>query len=83
MHKILGEWFSEFTDLRERLGVRSDLGPPFLRQLAAEMEARIRATRRDRPVPRQSDRAYDRNLIVVQLKSQPLQTFSPGKRLRS
>ena len=56
VHKMLGDWLAEFTDLRTRL-----VRPPWpshdgLRALTAELRARIIATGRSVAVPAPSDR---------------------------
>ena len=56
MHKMLGDWLAEFTDLRAVLTRPPWPGHAGLRALTAEMRARIIATGRDEAVPAPSDR---------------------------
>lgn len=56
MHKFLGAWFREHTDVRDAFTGNVPLTIPFCRTIVDDLEAAVRAGPRDYPVPRVSDR---------------------------
>jgi len=59
-HSLLGAWFKEHWDLRDRLNIDKSISMEKIREIAVELKQRIVACGRDHPVPRLTDRAIAR-----------------------
>jgi hypothetical protein len=59
-HSLLGAWFKEHWDLRDRLNVDKNISTEKIREIAVELKQRIIACGRDHPVPRLTERAIAR-----------------------
>jgi hypothetical protein len=56
MHKLLGPWFQEHTDIRDSFTRHQPFDILFCYQTIDQLESAARATGRDHPVPRISER---------------------------
>lgn len=60
LHKILGPWLQEHTDVRDAFVRQRELPLPLCREIVERLEAAIEAVGRDHPVPKLSQRKLDR-----------------------
>jgi hypothetical protein len=60
LHKMLGGWLQEHTDIRDRFVKRSGLDMAFCRQIVQDLQVVVDRIDHDHPIPKVSDRKLAR-----------------------